>query len=194
MSAADAAILAGFKARAPEKYDHWDLGLDKTEPWGVSVGANAAVPTGSPERGNGYGVALAWTALTPNRISGWISVAIWPSLVNSSGNIIISTDPEHLISTIGLSEMIIVHTKDATLVCPKQESQRVKDLVGRVKEKYGELRFYVDVSNDRQSAMIDFAEALSLRTCETCGAPGNLGESKTGWLATRCEAHRDPGK
>jgi len=39
----DAAILAGFKARAPEKYDHWDLGLDKTEPWGVSVGANAAL-------------------------------------------------------------------------------------------------------------------------------------------------------
>jgi glutamate transport system substrate-binding protein len=39
----DAAILAGFKARAEEKYDHWDLGLDKTEPWGVSVGANAAL-------------------------------------------------------------------------------------------------------------------------------------------------------
>ena len=34
--------------------------------------------------------------------------------------------------------MIIVHTRDITLVCPKTESQRVKDLVGRVKEKYGE--------------------------------------------------------
>ena len=39
----DAAILAGFKAREPDKYDHWDLGLDKTEPWGVSVGANEAL-------------------------------------------------------------------------------------------------------------------------------------------------------
>jgi glutamate transport system substrate-binding protein len=39
----DAAILGGFKARNPDKYDHWDLGLDKTEAWGVSVGANAAL-------------------------------------------------------------------------------------------------------------------------------------------------------
>jgi mannose-1-phosphate guanylyltransferase len=34
--------------------------------------------------------------------------------------------------------MIVIHTKDATLVCPKTEAQRVKELVGRVKEKYGE--------------------------------------------------------
>ena len=33
--------------------------------------------------------------------------------------------------------MIVVHTKDATLVCPKSEAQRVKDLVGKVKEKFG---------------------------------------------------------
>jgi glutamate transport system substrate-binding protein len=39
----DAAILGGFKARNPTKYDHWDLGLDRTEAWGVSVGANAAL-------------------------------------------------------------------------------------------------------------------------------------------------------
>ncbi|MBO9521445.1 MAG: penicillin acylase family protein [Nocardioidaceae bacterium] len=32
-----------------------------------SVGANAVVPTGSPERGNGYAVALASTALAPSR-------------------------------------------------------------------------------------------------------------------------------
>jgi mannose-1-phosphate guanylyltransferase len=34
--------------------------------------------------------------------------------------------------------MIIVHTRDATMVCPKSEAQRVKELVGKVKEKYGE--------------------------------------------------------
>ena len=39
----DAAILGGFKNEFPEKYDHWDLGLEKTEAWGVSVGANAAL-------------------------------------------------------------------------------------------------------------------------------------------------------
>lgn len=39
----DAAILGGYKARFPANYDHWDLGLDKTEAWGVSVGANTAL-------------------------------------------------------------------------------------------------------------------------------------------------------
>ena len=87
----------------------------------------------------------------------WLDVGSWPALsetlamdehdnaidaetacfLDSDGNIVISTDPQHLISTIGLSDMIIVHTKDATLVCPKGEAQRVKELVGKVKEKYG---------------------------------------------------------
>src|SRR5688572_8335925 len=58
--------------------------------------------------------------------------------LDSDSNIVISTDPEHLISTIGISDMIVVHTKDVTMVCPKSESQRVKELVGKVKEKFGE--------------------------------------------------------
>jgi mannose-1-phosphate guanylyltransferase len=88
----------------------------------------------------------------------WLDVGSWPALaetlktdehnnaiecpvhvlLDSDDNIIVSDEPQHLLSTIGVSDMIIVHTKDATLVCPKSEAQRVKDLVGRVKEKYGE--------------------------------------------------------
>jgi mannose-1-phosphate guanylyltransferase len=88
----------------------------------------------------------------------WLDVGSWPALaetlpvddhdnavdcgacvfLDSDGNIVVSTDPEHLISTIGLSDMIIVHTRDATLVCPRGEAQRVKELVGKVKEKFGD--------------------------------------------------------
>jgi mannose-1-phosphate guanylyltransferase len=88
----------------------------------------------------------------------WLDVGSWPALaetlsmdahdnatdagahvlLSSDGNIIISTDPEHLVSTIGLSEMIIVHTKDATLVCPKADAQRVKELAEVVKAKFGD--------------------------------------------------------
>jgi len=39
----DAAILAGYKARYPAKYKHWDIGLDTTEAWGVNVGENPAL-------------------------------------------------------------------------------------------------------------------------------------------------------
>lgn len=88
----------------------------------------------------------------------WLDIGSWPALaetlraddhdnavdagsfvlLNSDNNIIISEDPEHLISTIGLSDMIIVHSRDATLVCPKREAQRVKELAMKVKEKYGD--------------------------------------------------------
>jgi glutamate transport system substrate-binding protein len=36
----DATILAGFKAKFPTKYAHWDLGKDSTEAYGVNVGDN----------------------------------------------------------------------------------------------------------------------------------------------------------
>ena len=39
----DAAILGGFKAKDPGRYDHWDLGDHRTEAWGVSVGENKAL-------------------------------------------------------------------------------------------------------------------------------------------------------
>jgi glutamate transport system substrate-binding protein len=39
----DAAILAGFKDRFPAEFDHWDLGYDATEAWGVNVGENPAL-------------------------------------------------------------------------------------------------------------------------------------------------------
>jgi mannose-1-phosphate guanylyltransferase len=88
----------------------------------------------------------------------WLDVGSWPALaetlqtdghnnatdcpvcvlVDSDDNIVISEDPAHLITTVGISDMIIVHTRDATLVCPKREAQRVKELVARVREKYGE--------------------------------------------------------
>ncbi len=41
--------------------------LSDVSPQLSTVGANAPVEEGSPERGNGYAVALSWTALTPSR-------------------------------------------------------------------------------------------------------------------------------
>jgi mannose-1-phosphate guanylyltransferase len=88
----------------------------------------------------------------------WLDVGSWPALadtlgvdehenavdcrvcvlIDSDNNIIISHDPEHLVATMGLSDMIVVHTKDVTMVCPKREAQRVKEMVSRVKDKFGE--------------------------------------------------------
>jgi len=51
--------------------------------------------------------------------------------------VIVSDDPRHLISTVGIEKMIIVHTKNATLICPIDKSQRVKEMAEAAKAKYG---------------------------------------------------------
>lgn len=42
---------------------------------------------------------------------------------------IIVSDSHHLISTIDVEDLIIVHTEDATLVCKSKSAQRVKEIV-----------------------------------------------------------------
>ncbi|MET0415835.1 MAG: transporter substrate-binding domain-containing protein [Actinoplanes sp.] len=39
----DAAILAGYKARHRSELEHWDLGADANEVWGINVGENPAL-------------------------------------------------------------------------------------------------------------------------------------------------------
>lgn len=58
----------------------------------------------------------------------------------------------------------------------------------QVKEKFGGLRFYVNGANDKQYELIDFAESLSLTTCEVCGKKGK--RNRSGWITTRCKEHR----
>lgn len=54
--------------------------------------------------------------------------------INSRNVLAVSDDPNHTITTIGCRDLIIVHTKDATMICPISEAQRVKDLAGTVDE------------------------------------------------------------
>ena len=89
----------------------------------------------------------------------WLDVGSWPALaetletdeednaidaaatalLNSDANIIVSRDGAHLIALIGVSDMVVVHTPDCTLVCPKAEAERVKDLLEKVViRKFGE--------------------------------------------------------
>jgi len=60
-----------------------------------------------------------------------------PSTHLGSSNLIsISEDPAHLIATIGCKDLVIVHTPRATLVCPKDQVERVKELHGLIDEAW----------------------------------------------------------
>ena len=54
--------------------------------------------------------------------------------LNTQGNIIIG-NKEHLITTINVSDLIIVNTKDVTMVCNKNNAEDIKKLTELLKEK-----------------------------------------------------------
>lgn len=89
------------------------------------------------------------TAVSPVRFE-WDDLGSWSSLcarlprgndgnsgrgrrlmLDSSGNLVIS-DSEHLVSAIGVRNMAIIHTADATLVCPLECDQRIKELLEKL--------------------------------------------------------------
>jgi mannose-1-phosphate guanylyltransferase len=57
-----------------------------------------------------------------------------PYLGIDSKNMIIRSESNHLVVTIGMEETIVVHTKDATLVAPKREEERVREVVKQLQE------------------------------------------------------------
>lgn len=59
--------------------------------------------------------------------------------------------------------------------------------ITQVKEKFGGLRFYVDGGTQEMHHYIEFAEAMSYRTCEECGSPGKSRNS--GWIKVLCDRH-----
>ena len=63
--------------------------------------------------------------------------------------------------------------------------------VVQVKEKYGTLRFYADGRNEKDAAIIGFAELLSGSICEKCGAMEGTTQTEGGWIRTLCPTHME---
>jgi mannose-1-phosphate guanylyltransferase len=59
---------------------------------------------------------------------------------NSAGSLVYESDPGKIITTIGLSNMIIIDTLDALLVCPRGDTEKIRELVLKIKET-GDQRY-----------------------------------------------------
>jgi len=86
----------------------------------------------------------------------WLDVGSWPSfaetcavdeggnaiaaehqsLIDCKNTLIASEDPGHLVTAIGCEDLIIIHTPNATLVCPKDRAQDIKQMQAQVDEAY----------------------------------------------------------
>lgn len=52
-----------------------------------------------------------------------------------SQRMIVSGEEEHLVVTIGMQDTIVVHTRNATLVAPKEEEERVREVVQQLQNR-----------------------------------------------------------
>lgn len=55
----------------------------------------------------------------------------------TSGNNIFVAEGDHLIAAIGVKDLVIVHSPNATLVCHRDRVQEIKDLVSQIEQDHG---------------------------------------------------------
>jgi mannose-1-phosphate guanylyltransferase len=65
---------------------------------------------------------------------GNVSAATGVELINSRNNVVVCED-EHLVALIGLEDVVVIHSAEATLVCHKSQAQAVKELVARLEQQ-----------------------------------------------------------
>jgi mannose-1-phosphate guanylyltransferase len=58
-------------------------------------------------------------------------------MMDSRENLLVSTDPGHLIAAIGVDNLVVVHSDDATLICPGDQTERIKQLHQAIGDRFG---------------------------------------------------------
>jgi len=76
---------------------------------------------------------LALMRLRPRDEHG--NVTRGENLCLDTENCIVIGGEDHLVATLGVSDLIVVHTEDATLVCPRSRAEEVRRLVARLREE-----------------------------------------------------------
>lgn len=66
--------------------------------------------------------------------NGNLVIASQTELLDCKNNVIITESDNHLIAAIGLNNIVIVSTPDATLVCPIEQTEKLKELLELIKQ------------------------------------------------------------
>ena len=75
---------------------------------------------------------------------------------------------------------------------PAEEQETFQVVADQVKEKFGTLCFYCNGGDETTEGMVSMAEAMTHRTCEDCGCPGEA--RGRGWIMTLCDKCDDERK
>ena len=153
-------VAAAFKAYAPEL----SAGLAKLETAAKSAGGWASALAEVYPTLQKVSVDYALMEKSTNVVVvpatfDWDDVGAWPAIAKhftpdnhgnvlrglalvegGANNIVVSTDG-HLIGVVGVNDLVVVHTPEATLVCPKDKAQEIKALLERLKQDPAKTRF-----------------------------------------------------
>jgi len=67
-----------------------------------------------------------------------VIVAGHSQLLDCKDNIIVTEEQGHLIAAMGIENMVVAHTADATLICTKEHTKRLKELLEAIRNNIGE--------------------------------------------------------
>jgi mannose-1-phosphate guanylyltransferase len=87
----------------------------------------------------------------------WLDVGSWPAfaqtcphdengnaiaakkylLSDTSNSLLTSGDSDHLIAMMGCRDMIVIHTRNATLICPADKAELIKGLYNEAEKQFG---------------------------------------------------------
>jgi len=153
-------VEAAFKAHAAELY----AGLAKLEAAATSAGGWATALAEVYPTLKKISVDYALMEKSTNVVvvpatCDWDDVGAWPAIAKhftpdaagnvlrglamvegGANNIVVSTDG-HLTGVVGVSDLVVVHTDEATLVCPKDRAQEIKTLIERLKADPAKKKF-----------------------------------------------------
>ena len=82
----------------------------------------------------------SWSSLAGMRgadENGNVHIAPHSLVIDGKDNIIVS-ESDHLIAVMGVHDMIVVQDKDATLICPRDYEQKIKELTDLRRKEFGE--------------------------------------------------------
>jgi mannose-1-phosphate guanylyltransferase len=79
----------------------------------------------------------SWSAAADRRAKDGAGNAVDGKVlaVETKNTLILSSDPDHLVGVLGLEGFVVVHTPDATLVCPKNRADDLKKLVEEIQAR-----------------------------------------------------------
>lgn len=83
----------------------------------------------------------SWTSIGGTRApdaEGNVTIAEKALVVDGKNNIIV-TESGHLVAALGVEDLIIVHSDDATLVCHKNDEQAIKALAEHRQQRFGDV-------------------------------------------------------